>query len=446
VNGSILNVIFRRYCMPRTPLSASLSFLATLALALVLTSPAFAQKETVLYNFQGTGDGSAPNDGLIADAAGHFYGTTQGQPFGSVFELVHRSSGWIVLTIHTFSGADGSSPQGGLLMDSHGDLYGTTARGGNYDDGVVFKLVHTSTGWSEIVLHNFHYDGVTFFDGRSPLSNLIQDKDGHLFGTTQLGGAGQPCTCGTVFELIPHPGGVWSERILYNFQGSTDGGLPVAGLIFDHAGNLYGTTSNGGNSDDSQCFSDFDTGCGVVFSLSPNGAHGWAETVLYAFTGLSDGAKPTAGLTLDSSGNLYGTTAGDGAFFENSTVFKLTPTSSGWLESTLYLFPNDESNGYSPLGGIVIDATGNLYGTTQFGSAPSSSSPPPPKNIGLGVVFKLAPVPGGAYNESDIHSFSGNPDGAGPGYGKLLLYQGQLYGTTMGGGSANSGTIFRVNR
>lgn len=437
----------------------AVTILGIISSSAFLAAPAFAQSETVIYSFLGgPTDGSYPNSGLIADSAGNLYGTTgNGGTDGTVFELIPNSSGgWFEYPIHTFTGPDGSGPSGSLVMDKQGNLYGNTYVGGNYNHGVVFELQRVSTyQWNEIVLHNFYFDGISYFDGSGPVGGLVIGVKGNIYGTTEFGGTGgcfydgigrapkgeTPSGCGTVFELIPQADGNWFEKILYNFQGADDGGLPMAGLTL-HQGNLYGTTAQGGGSveQNNLCVGYYDNGCGLVFEFSHSGS-GWNENVLYTFTGLADGANPTAPVTFDHAGNIYGTTAGAGAYYENGTVFQLSPVSGGWTESTVYAFSNNESNGYAAFGGVTLDAAGNLYGTTQLGSATQAVAPP--KNGGYGIVYKLSPSQG-SWTEHTLHSFTGDPDGANPGSENLLLFKGGLYGTTTSGGASNNGTIFKI--
>ena len=192
-------------------------------------------------------------------------------------------------------------------------------------------------------------------DGGTPYAGLIFDQSGNLYGTTQEGG-GVACRfgCGVVFQLTPQSNGSWTESVLHSFTGGSDGGDPLAGLIFNAKGNLYGTTAYGGH-----------TGkfcnCGVVFELTPNGGN-WNETVLNKFKGRGQGALPAAGVTFDAAGNLYGTTVVAGAY-NSGVVFELTPNSSGWTESVLHAFENHP--GGHPQAGVVFDAAGNLYGTTS---------------------------------------------------------------------------------
>jgi uncharacterized repeat protein (TIGR03803 family) len=274
--------------------------------------------ETVLYSFChdfGCSDGASPSSNLIADNAGNLYGTTDmGGPSGSgtVFKLSLRGA---YTVLHSFSGATGSGSVAGLTADSAGNLYGTTKFGGPpppgcrpfcFGYGLVFKL---SPSGAYTVLHSFTGGS----DGSAP-NGLIADSAGNLYGTTEIGGHG-----GTVFKLSPpaNPGGAWTETVLYSFcsKPGCSGGSPRAALIADSAGNLYGTTSQGGGA--SGCGGNT---CGTVFKLSPGGAY----TVLHTFSG-SDGANPQAGLIADCKGNLYGTTASGGAFFRG-TAFELTGT------------------------------------------------------------------------------------------------------------------------
>jgi uncharacterized repeat protein (TIGR03803 family) len=228
-------------------------------------------------------------------------------------------------------------------------------------------------------------------DGGGPVGSLIFDHSGNLYGTTEGGGTNMN---GTVFELSPNADGSWTESILYSFcalTGCVDGSEPVAGLAFDSAENLYGTTLGGGaNSCNSRLGS-----CGTVFELSPTSSPGgpWTETVLYSFCpggsdgGCPDGAEPASQLTIDASGNLYGTTTVGGTNIIGGTVFELSRSNGGWTHSVLYNFCANGQNhicpdGSDPLAGVTFDSAGNLYGTTRFGGAMKSS--------GNGTVYKLS--------------------------------------------------------
>ena len=309
------------------------------------------------------------------------------------------------IVLHTFVGspADGAVPYAGLTPDGAGNLYGTTFYGGAHNDGVVFKLSPTGT---ETILHSFTgYPN----DGGVPWAGLIRDAAGNLYGTTRQGGA--RCGtfgCGTVFKLSP----TGTEKVLYSFSGGRDGGNPVAGLVRDTAGNLYGATNGGGAT--STCNAPY--GCGVVFKLSPTGA----ETVLHRFNG-ADGASPYAGfLVLDTAGNLYGTTNAGGAH-NQGVVFKLSPTGS---ETVLHSFTGGADGG-GPRAGLLRDAARNLYGTTLNGGTSVNG----PCAGGCGVVFKLSPCDSG-YDFSVVYTFPGGAEGGNPEAGLIQDPVGNLYGTT----------------
>jgi uncharacterized repeat protein (TIGR03803 family) len=262
--------------------------------------------------------------------------------------------------------------------------------------------------------------------GWLPFAGLIFDQAGNLYGTTFEGGDyGNGCTsgCGVVFQLTPGSNGNWNENVLYRFcPASTciDGSDPWAGLIFDAAGNLYGITAHGGK-----------FGAGVVYELTPSNG-GWTESVLYSFTGGSDGGMPAGGLIFDSSGNLYGTTTFYGAH-DFGTVFELTPHSGAWTEKVLYDFTGGLYGG-NPYSGVIFDAQGNLYGTTPGGGTNE-----------VGVVFKLSPSKKGVWQISLLHSFTGGRDGGYPYYGSLIMdAAGSLYGTTGIGGADGYGTVFKL--
>jgi|HubBroStandDraft_6_1064221.scaffolds.fasta_scaffold00025_2 uncharacterized repeat protein (TIGR03803 family) len=405
--------------------------LAILAVAVVVTS-ASAATERVLHSFNTTGSGGqGPYSSLIFDATGNLYGTTQiggvyGQ--GTVFELMPRTGGgWTAKVLHSFSdnGNDGEVPYSGLIFDAAGDLYGTTTAGGADGRGTVFELTPTvSGGWAEKILHSFNTTpGV---DGYTPYGGLIFDTAGNLYGTTVTGGA---YIRGTVFELMPQAGGGWKERILHSFNDNgTDGFAPFASLIFDTAGNLYGTTDQGGTP------AGGDVAFGTVFELKAEAGGHWAEKVLHTFVeNGTDGYTPQGSLILDTTGNLYGPTYSGGAY-GLGTVFELTPGAGGvWTETLLHNFQADGTDGYDPYAGLIFDA-GNLYGTTPNGGA-----------FGCGAVFELTPTGGGSWTESLPTSFNENgTDGAGPWAGLILDATGNLYGTTVAGGTYGGGTVFEI--
>ena len=260
--------------------------LAIFAMTLLVTGTA-ASQEQVLYSFNDNGtDGLNPVAGVISDGAGNLYGTTGyggAYGFGAVFELTPGSGGtWTEIVLHSFNNKDGDNPYSGLIFDTSGNLYGTTVWGGAYGGGTVFELTPGSGGtWTETVLHSFKDSGK---DGNSPYASLIFDASGDLYGTTSEGGT--YVSGGTVFQLTPGTNGKWTEKVLHSFvDNGRDGLNPNAGLIFDTAGNLYGTTYNGGSA----------AGRGTVFRLTPGNKGKWTEKVLHSFNG-KDGSYPAAGL------------------------------------------------------------------------------------------------------------------------------------------------------
>jgi len=397
----------------------------------------------VLHRFTGGHDGAVPIGGLISDAAGNLYGTTTGggdlsvcqqRGCGTVFELMPQSGGgWREKVLHNFNGRDGAGPYGTLVFDSSGNLYGTASEGGdpryctNYGCGVVFELSPTGNGkWKEKVLYFFKG---TSSDGALPDSGLVFDTAGNLYGTTASGGLGGCLigTCGVVFELTPTVGGKWSEKVLHRFRGGSDGGISYAPLIFDKAGNLYGTTELGATS-----FCRGQYGCGVVFELTPASHGKWKETILHRFTGGKDGAGPDAGLIVDAQGNLYGTAGWGGGlrYCDGSgcgVVFELSPRGNGkWEEKVLHSFTGGK-DGATPVGSLIFDGAGNLDGTTSGGGNQICY-------YLCGVVFRLTPSSGGAWKETVLHAFA-EKDGAYPESSLTLDPAGNLFGTTIWGGN-----------
>jgi uncharacterized repeat protein (TIGR03803 family) len=330
-------------------------------------------------------------------------------------------------TLYKFSGGkDGKFPQASLIFDQAGNLYGTTAGGGAHQWGIVFQLVPNLDGsWKENVLHQFTGGN----DGGEPLAGLIFDQAGNLYGTTTQGGT---CVfkqgCGVVFKLTPKGDGTWTESVIHSFK-YTDGATPTAGVVFDPAGNLYGTTSGGGAHE----------GAGTVFKLAHNPDGSWTESVLHNFCSrqnCSDGVGPEAGLVFDLVGNLYGTTG---------KVFKLTPNPDGsWTESVLHSFCSRPNCGDEelPEGSLIFDQAGNLYGTTLLGGV-----------LNQGTVFKLTPNADGRWTESVLHSFCSRPncgDGERPLAGLIFDQAGNLYGTTFAFGDQDCfsgdgcGVVFKL--
>lgn len=438
----------------RTP--RILSFALTLAaFTFSLAVRAQAQTETILYNFPGGHTGGLPESGLTLDSAGNLYGTTSwggvnatacdqaGASCGTVYKLTPGMGGtWTETVLHNFSGdANGGKIFKGIVRDAAGHIYGTASdggdlsacTGGDYNGqgcGVVFELSQNSAGlWKETVLHTFTGGS----DGGVPFSDLILDADGNLYGTTQYGGSPSACNglgCGVVFRLSKTSTG-WHETVLRSLNFSQDGQYPT-GLVQDSSGNLYGATFAGPN------YNNCSLGCGTVFRLSPTSSGPWTETILYTFTNGTDGANPVGSLILDSAGNLYGTTE-QGGVNSAGTVFKLSPTSSGpWTETQLYIFTGG-ADGKFPTSALVFDAAGNLYGSTPYGGNEHTCD-----TNGCGVVFELSPTTTGPWTESVLYTFVvGGGQGFNPS-GIIRDAAGNLFGTTSDGGSSNLGAVFEV--
>jgi uncharacterized repeat protein (TIGR03803 family) len=400
----------------------------TLAIFIVtlFATSTFAATEKVLHNFNDNStDGYFPHAGLIFDKAGNLYGETVWggtNNMGTVFALMPKGGVWTETVLHNFAGTDGSFPWGTLIFDASGNLYGTTQTGGTYGYGTVFEMTPTTKGaWKEKVIYSFN--GANGKDGAGPLAGVIFDGSGNLYGTSELGGV---YSFGTVFELTPTAGGGWKEKILHSFNPSTkDGVAPNASLIFDTAGNLYGTTLEGGVS-----------GLGTVFELAPKTGGGWKETVLHSFNSNGrDGYFPFASLIFDGSGNLYGATSVGGTK-SGGTVFELSPkTGGGWKEKILYNLGYPGAT--DPFGQLIFDGVGNLYGTAGV-NGPDKS----------GTVFKLTLQSSGRWAQTVLHNFNGT-DGDLPYAGVIFDGSGNLYGTTYNGGTSTTcksgcGTVFVI--
>lgn len=418
----------------QTQRSSLLAFASTAVLSFTLTfaSSARAQTQSLLYSFTAGTDGAIPASGLITDAAGNLYGTAQFSSGGNgvVYRFSQNSSGgWTQTILYSFSGPDGSYPYAGVVMDSAGNLYGTTPYGGASNCGVVYKLTPRPIApWRETVLHSFHCGA----DGELPIAPVTLDSAGNIYGTTPYGGS-SPSAGGVAFELSLS-GGTWKETVLHTFQGKSDGEIPFAPLILDASGNLYGTTVNGGTAcgcgvvfelskssgtwkettlhafrtadgSNPETAVTFDASGnlwgttvgggpgrlfhGVVFELSPNGSGGWTDKTVYAFTGNADGAAPKTPILFDPAGNAYG--AAWGGEVDLGTLFELSPDGSGdWAETNLYTWSNSAYPGANPIGPLVRTASGNIYGTTQYGGSYSFESCED-EGTGCGTVFQVTP-------------------------------------------------------
>ena len=404
--------IFDIRLRPRTLALVSLLVLAGL---LAIVPNAKAQTFSVLYNFNATGpSGTSPDAGVTIGPGGVLYGTTGGggtYGAGTVFRLKQVNSNWVFTPLYEFTGkSDGGHPIGGVVIGPDGALYGTTQAGGDEDDGTVFGLRPPSTFcgsvvcyWDETVLHTFTGSP----DGFNPwVENLIFDQAGNIYGTTTNGGE---YGGGTVFELTPSGGGAYTESILHNFNG-TDGAYPFAGVVLDSAGNIYGTTGAGGTG--RGC----DYGCGTAYQLVPSGGS-WLESVLINFdlgsAGLAGAYYPYSPLVLDASGNLYGTTIYSSSVYLDGMVFKLAPSGGGFSPSVFYAFQTS----CQPYGGVTMDSAGNFFGVC----------------LGSSSVFELTNC-SQQCTLIDLHDFS-YQDGYMPYGAPVLDAEGNLYGTTQYGGT-----------
>lgn len=414
-----------------TPAPANRQRTSVLIVALFcVLVPAQAQTYHVIYTFTGHADGNGPV-GVVIDRAGNLYGTaSQGGAVGgecgnygcgTVFRLTYKNS-WIFSLLYSFKGGDdGIYPVANVTLAPDGTLYGSTAGGGSgclgSGCGTIFNLRPPATfcpsvqcPWTETALYRFNGD-----DGYYPRGQVL-DGAGNLYGATAYG-TGYGCGglgCGTIFQLA-RSGNTWIESVLYSFNGANDGSFPSIPVV-DAAGNVYGVTGYDG-----------EFRCGNAFELLRS-AHGWTLKILYSFNPqIGDGCQPDAGMILDPSGNLYGTTLGN--VLGDGGVFELSPAANGnWTQSVLYLDPSGLQDSISPL---IRDASGSLYGTTF--SAPT----------GWGSVFKLTPTNGG-WSYTTLHTFTcSDGDGAGP--GPLAIdAQGNLYGTASYCGEHNAGLVFEI--
>lgn len=379
-----------------------------LVLALIVITPGVvrAQNFQVIHTFSGP-DGAQPAAGLTIDRVGRLFGTVltghSGSNWGGAYELRRAGTGWIFATLYIFDGTlqdrvvfgpqgllygtspnnlagfpygyifslrpalnacttalcnwnfnflygftgggDGGTPRyGDLVFDQAGTMYGTGSVGGDQNgNGVVYKATGSGGNWTEQSIYNFA--GAP--DGSHPYAGVILDGAGALYGTTTAGGSSGN---GTIFKLTPN-GGSWSEQIIYNFSGGSDGGFPVSGLVFDSMGNLYGTTASGGSN-----------GGGTVFKLTPNGG-GWNFSTVFSFTGTGQ-CGPWGFVTFDAAGNMYGTTRCDGTSSDGS-VWKLTNSGGNWTYSSLHDFTGG-NDGKFPYGNVTFDSSGNIYGTASI--------------------------------------------------------------------------------
>jgi uncharacterized repeat protein (TIGR03803 family) len=410
--------------------------LFVLAFASTVTVCGWAATENILVKFTGD-NGAHPYGTLVFDQSGNLYGTTSsGGPnggLGTVYELSPvEGGGWTQTTLYTFNPTlnptDGSGPYAGVILDAAGNLYGTTLLGGGTAGcqsgcGVVFQLTPVSPGvWTENVLYRFQGGS----DGASPRAGLVMDAQGVLYGTTTEGGGSANCVlgCGTVFKLAQTQSGVWEETILHTFVGlpKPDGADPSSTLVFDSAGNLWGTTSVGGRK---RCA----TGCGTIFELTPNSDGSWEYKIVHAFgtqvEGEGFGVGPAGGVVVDGAGNIFGTTAG-GTNIEHGTAFEFSPDGQGgWTGKLLHKFHTGTGSCSAPL---ILDAAGNLYGTAVIATRG-------------GTAFEITP----SSQLLVLKQFMGT-DGGSPSSGMVFDFQGNLYGVTSygGGTGTNDGLVYEL--
>jgi uncharacterized repeat protein (TIGR03803 family) len=396
---------------------------------IALATEGHAQSFKVIYAFSGQKDGANPLAGVTINNRGDLFGTASAGGdlnYGGVFKLKRSGSSWVLSPLYSFTGGqDGAQPRAVVITGRDGALYGTTFLGGGtgcsgQGCGIVFRLAPPPFAcksvlcpWTETVLYRFA--GGT--DGGGPLGDLVFDAAGNLYGTTQAGGQPHSCGgrgCGVVYELT-NAGGNWTENVLYQFTGGSDGGVPNGGVIFDHSGNLLGTTLVGGP-----------TNNGTVFQLTPSGS-GWIESVLYSFQNLLDGSEPDSGLLLDASGNLYGSTFFGGTGL-GGTVFELTPSMGSWVFNVVWGL----TGRIGPLANLSMDGAGNLYGTTYQDG-----------DYIAGSVFELTPSQGG-WTYSSLHDFMGGNDGALPVSNVVFDSSGNLFGTAGYGGINGYGVIWEI--
>jgi uncharacterized repeat protein (TIGR03803 family) len=430
-----------------TPVNAKPGVLLLLVMVVLFSicavSAAWAQTFTVLHSFTGGADGYYPSAGIVRDQAGDLYGATfwggnytsscnyEGTQTGCgvVYKLTKHGSGWIFNPLASFDGANGYNPAQLITVAPDGTLYGTTFYGGpggpncHYFGpgcGTVFRLQPPPTICRSVfcswTISNPHQFVGSPSDGQFPaFGSLNMDSTGNLYGTTESGGLYGD---GMAYELSPTGNG-WTMSVLYNFYGA-GGSDATGGVVFDNAGNLYGMTAQGGADN-----------AGVVYQLTHTES-GWTEHVLHSFNSETDGDFPTGNLVMDAAGNLYGATHLYGPN-DGGTVWELSPGDGGWTFSVLYSF----TAGEGPLGGLIMDSAGNLYGAAWSAGA-----------HGYGSVFKLSPGNGG-WSYTSLHEFTGGSDGGDPFSSLSMDSAGNLFGVTSFGGSSQNcpsgcGVVFEI--
>jgi len=393
-----------------------------IALLFVFSVASFASTSQVVYSLAGDEDGEYPDTDLIIDSAGNIYGTSVlGGDFGTgtVFQLTPSGSGYVHTVLYSFTGgADGGQPYKGVTLDAQGNLYGTAVVGGTggicagEGCGVVYKLTKNGSTWTQSVIYNFTGKN----DGYGPGSGVTFDKAGNLYGTTPTGGAK---SMGVIYELSPS-GSSWTFKVIHTFSGGSDGTGGSAGrLLLDSAGRLYGVCTVGGAN-----------GAGVAYKLTlVQGT--WKFQTLYAFKGTPDAGFPYGALSMDSSGNLYGTTYYSGANNLGS-VYQLALKGGVWTENLLYSFKGG-TDGASPISNVNVDPSGDLYGTTSEGGGRCS----------CGAIYRLTLPRGGQWTESVVYRFKNTPDGGFVYNGMVPDSSGHYFGSTVHGGTAGEGAFYQ---
>ena len=403
--------------------------ISALLLPVILAAAALqAQTYTVIHNFTGGQDGGTPMAGLTMDPAGSLLGTANvgGNTGGNcgvsgcglVYKLVKRNDSWVLLALYDFEGGnDGTNPQtANVVIGPNGILYSTTYYGGGSCTGAdgcgtVFMLQPRQTAcpaitcfWNETILHRFNGN-----DGSGPVGALLLDQEGNLDGTTNTGSM---LNGGSVYQLNRSG---WAEQILFHPYG-----YPGSSVAADNTGNLFGSTFIGVRSR------------GTVYQLTQSGGT-WFGTDIYDFSDGADGGYPVAGVIFDPEGNMYGATTSGGSG-NGGTVFELSPSGGGWSYKLLYSFtgPNNGRLVVGPVGNLVMDGAGNLYGTTISDGA-----------SGHGAVFKLTRS-NGTWTYTSLHDFTGGSDGGYPYCNLVLDENGNIYGTASAGGAFNAGVIFQI--
>lgn len=431
------------------PISSASLLVGLLAASFFFAIPAaHAQNYSVLHSFSNGSGGAWPWSEVTLGHGGHIYGTTfhggnrgqqacqddlEEQGCGIVYDLYQRNGNWMFDTLFAFQFQDGAYTHQGVIFGTDGALYGAASFGGQNAPpncsldgcGTVYKLQPSSARPSTALVSwrlTPVYDFIgTNYDGAGPSSGLVLDAAGNMYG----GNYGGPNNCGVVYEFSRSGNGLTFTDIYNGFtclEGNV--GIGPGGFVFDSAGNLYGTTFYGGTH--TSCMAA--QGCGSVFKLTNTGS-GWVETTLYEFDEATDGGFP-GGLVMDAAGNLYGGTESGGPG-NGGTVWELSPSNGGWTFNVLYTFQHSTNNA-GVVGRLAMDASGSLYGMTASEGA-----------FGLGNLFKLTPSDG-SWTYTDLHDFAGGNDGSGPLQGPTLDANGDIFGTTSFGGVGNFGTVWEM--